>query len=357
MKSILPIFNVKFIITVFLTILVSACGIITGSQDYHPVEFTAKPETHGENKFPNWPVPPHILETVIREGISSGEKSGKIIPQPAHTTEHGVSGPKKVTIFFPALAREVSFKWKVSPNDFDNFNNSIAREIATYNIQKLFLDPENYVVPATIAFCIEKAGHARIIDPDIKPQIKGSNCVFGNASVWLKDVHIPDVLYNESRFLSEPNYAHYLSNFNILTYLVEHRDARSANVLVSNDEKRRQVFMIDNSSNFGTIPYNYFAKNWNIIRVAALRKASIDRLRKVKRADLDYLGVVGQLEKDYGDGIYYNKPLGTNLDPEQPVRIRAAMIQFGLTKAQIDDVWERLQELLEEVDSGKIPLF
>jgi hypothetical protein len=115
--------------------------------------------------------------------------------------------------------------------------------------------------------------------------------------------------------------------------------------------------MIDNSTNFGTIPYNYFAHNWNIIRVAALRKASIDRLRKVKRADLDSLGVVAQLEKDNNDGIFYNVSPGANLDPEEPVRIRVGIIQFGLTKSQIDDVWERLQELLEEVDSGEIPLF
>jgi hypothetical protein len=228
MQTILPISYLKLIITIFLSISLLGCGVITGPQDYRSVEFTVKPEPHGENKFPNWPVPPHLLETEVRKDFSAGERSGRIKPRPAQKTEHGISGPKKVTIFFPALAREISFKWKVSSDDFDNFNNSIAREIATYQIQKLFLDPEDYVVPATLAFCVEKEGHARIIDPDIEPQIKGSQCIFGNASVWMQDVHIPEVLYNESRFLSEPNYAYYLSNFNILTYLVEHRDARSA---------------------------------------------------------------------------------------------------------------------------------
>ena len=351
-----PIFRVKFIITIFLSISLLACGIITGPQDYRPVEFTVKPEPHDEEKFPNWPVPPDLLETEIIRYISAGEKSGLVKPQQARQTEHGISGPNKVIVFFPDLAREIIFKWKVSPKDFDNYNNSIAREIATYQIQKLFLDPEDYVVPTSLALCIEQEEHNRVVEPDIKPQIKASNCVFGDASVWLQNVHIPEVLYDESRFLAEPNYAYYLSNFNILTYLVAHRDARSANLLVSNYDQRRQVFMIDNSTNFGTIPYNYFVSNWNIIRVAALRKATIDRLRQVKRADLDALGVVAQLEKD-NDGVFRNVPPGANLDPEKPVRIRAVIVQFGLTKAQIGDVWERLQQLLEEVDSGKIPVF
>jgi len=224
-------------------------GVINGPPDHRPVEFTAKPEPHGENKFPNWPVPPNVLEAEVYRFIVEGE----VKAQKAHRTRHGISGAKKITAFFPALEREVTFKWKVSPKNFDNYNNSIAREVATYQIQKLFLESEDYVVPTSLAFCSAQDKHKRVVGPCFKPNIKGSTCVFGNASVWMQDVHIPEVLYEESRFLSEPNYAYYLSNFNILTYLVAHRDARRSNLLVSKDDQRRQVFIIDNSSNFGEL--------------------------------------------------------------------------------------------------------
>ena len=33
----------------------------------------------------------------------------------------------------------------------------------------------------------------------------------------MKDVTLPDPLYDEQRFLSDPNYAYFLSNFNVFT--------------------------------------------------------------------------------------------------------------------------------------------
>ena len=336
----------------FLSTLLTSCGMSSLPQDHRPVEFTAKPDPHGENKFPNWSISPMVLENEITRIVDTQQDKAQI----GKATLHGVSGPSKTLVRFPELDMEATFKWKVSPEDgLDNYNNSIARELATYQLQKLFLDPEDYVVPTSLAFCYEQTAHNRTQKP-IKPQISGSNCIFGNASLWLLDVEIVDEFYQESRFLKEPNYAYYLSNFNILTYLAAHRDARSANVLVSTDDKRRQVFSIDNSTTYGTTPYNPFVHNWNIIRVPALRKETIDRLRSIKRKDLDTLGVVAQLHKD-SDNIFRHVDHGKNLDPEIPVRIQNNTVQFGLTKEQLDDIWERLQQLIEKVDSGKIPLF
>ena len=206
-----------------------------------------------------------------------------------------------------------------------------------------------------MGFCYEQVAHNKSQKPH-DPQISGSQCIFGNASLWLEDVEIVDEFYQESRFLKEPNYAYFLSNFNILTYLAAHRDARSANVLISTDDKRPQVFSIDNTTTYGAFPYNPFVHNWNIIRVPALRKESIDRLRKVKREDLDVLGIVAQFHKD-NDNIFRHVDHGKNLDADIPVRFQKDTVQFGLTKDQLDGVWERIEELIENVDSGDIPLF
>ena len=32
-------------------------------------------------------------------------------------------------------------------------------------------------------------------------------------------------------------------------------------------------------------------------------------------------------------------------------------MQFGLTEDEIDDMWERIEDLIEDVDDGKIPVF
>jgi hypothetical protein len=357
MHTRLPRLALNSFIIFCLSFILMACGTMSLPQDYRPVEFTTEPSPYGENIFPNWSAPPLVVEGALSDAISSGEIPERVDPNMAQRTAHGISGPNEVVVLFPKLEKEVKFKWKVAPSgDLDNYNNSIAREVASYQIQKLFLESEDYVVPTSLAFCITYKHHTKHMGIEVSPQIEGSECVIGNASLWLVNVKVPEVLYDESRFLSEPDYAYHLSNFNILTYLVAHRDTRSANVLVSEDDQRHHLFSIDNGTTFGAFPYNFFVPNWNIIRVPALRKETIDRLRKVKREDLDYLGVVVQLNKD-NDRVFRNVVPGENLDPEIPVRIRVGMVQFGLTKQQIDDVWVRIQTLIERVDSGDIPTF
>ena len=121
------------------------------------------------------------------------------------------------------------------------------------------------------------------------------------------------------------------------------------------------MFSIDNGVSFGAgfsgLFYNWFVANWNSIRVPALRAESIDRLRTLKPADLTAaLGVVSQLALD-DQGIYRNVPPGENLDPSRGVRIEGKTLQFGLTDDEIEDVWERIQDLIEDVDDGDLPVF
>ena len=39
------------------------------------------------------------------------------------------------------------------------------------------------------------------------------------------------------------------------------------------------------------------------------------------------------------------------------MRIEGKTLQFGLTDDEIEDVWERIQDLIEDVDDGEIPVF
>ena len=39
------------------------------------------------------------------------------------------------------------------------------------------------------------------------------------------------------------------------------------------------------------------------------------------------------------------------------VRLEGKTLQFGLTDDEIEDVWERIEDLIEDVDDGEIPVF
>src|SRR6187397_752092 len=104
-------------------------------------------------------------------------------------------------------------------------------------------------------------------------------------------------------------------------------------------------------------PIRIFSSSWCTLHVAALPADLVDRLRLLHRPDLDALAVVAQLELDE-HGIYRNVPLGPVLEgqAESGVRRRGATLQLGLTRSEIDDVYERVGELLAEIDSGRISL-
>jgi hypothetical protein len=177
-------------------------------------------------------------------------------------------------------------------------------------------------------------------------------------SLWLQDVRLPKGnLLDRERFLAEPGYAYYMSNLNLFTYLIEHQDGREGNFLVS-DDGRRQVFAIDNGVSFGQ-PwpfYNWFVRNWDVLRVPAVRSDSVERLRALTREDLDSLLVVAQLEPD-ADGVLQLVLPGPPHDPHVGATLSGDVVQFGLTEAEVDAVWTRIQDLVASVDAGELPVF
>jgi hypothetical protein len=112
---------------------------------------------------------------------------------------------------------------------------------------------------------------------------------------------------------------------------------------------------VDNGISFGPIVYNYFVRNWTQLRVAALRRASIERLRGLARADLDFLRTVQQLAADASGVLRL-------VEPQAPfdaagARRRDTTLQLGLTEGEIDAVWQRMRGVVAAVDEGRIPVF
>ena len=82
----------------------------------------------------------------------------------------------------------------------------------------------------------------------------------------------------------------------------------------------------------------------------------MDLLRALERSDLDFLGTVTQMEADASGRLRLARPEPA-WDPKRGARRRGTSFQLGLTTDEIDDLWERIEELLEAIDEGRLTLF
>jgi hypothetical protein len=269
----------------------------------------------------------------------------------------GVADAVKARLFFPSVGRWVKVKWKAAPSgDFDGWNNNPRKEIACYAIQQWFLDPKDYVVPTVALRCVPLTAFGRL-NQGATPSMEGTQCVLGTISLWLDDVEVPKKLYDPVEFARDRWYAYHFSNFNVFAYLVEHRDARGGNLLVpDDDDEPRRVYAVDNGISFGELVYNFLVRNWDVIRVPAIRKEVVDRLRTVDQKRLETLGTLVELVAD-GEGGMRPVRGGRPIDRDKGVRVTKDRVQMGLTRAEIHDVERRLKDLLQRVDGGTLAVF
>lgn len=266
----------------------------------------------------------------------------------------GVTGALRFKLQY-SDATELKVKWKPMPSSsLDGWNNSPRKEMAAYAIQRWINDEDDYLVPTIAPTCIPLAEYKKA-DARARPSVRGSHCVLGVIAIWLENVITPDEFYDPKRFASDPPYARSMADFNLLTYLFEHRDGRQGNLLISTVPGDPRVFAIDNGIAFDPFPWNFLVPNWYKIRVPWLNRGSVERLRKIDHAQLEALGVVAQLEGDQ-NGHYRAVTPGPNLDDRDGVRRSGNRVQFGLTRDEIEELSERIEKLLARVDSGAQPV-
>jgi hypothetical protein len=323
--------------------LMTAC--IAGCAATEPVEAPSFTRPASADPFYNWPGHPHEIERRLTQEDFEARR--------VEDAGAGVTGAEKVTLAFDSDGTEMKVKWKVVPSSLDGWNNSPRKELAAYQIQKWFLDPEDYVVPTTVVICrpMEKIRVRRF-----KPTVDGTNCVLFVLSAWLENVTVPDELYDAERFRTDAPYAYHLANFNTLAVLIDHRDGRAGNFLVSKDDEDRRVYAVDNGISFNAWIWNYFVTNWEDMRVPAVPKTTIDRLRRLRDEDYERLGVLVEMRLDE-NGIFRQVPPGPNLDPGKGAQLRDGIVQFGLTRLEIHEVRDNVEDLLEDVDEGEIAVF
>jgi hypothetical protein len=113
---------------------------------------------------------------------------------------------------------------------------------------------------------------------------------------------------------------------------------------------------VDNGVAFSRREESDRGTRWRRLAVKRLPRKTVERLRAVTREELDRrLSVVAQFSL-VGDQLVPVTPTGP-IEASEGMRRRGDVVQLGLTDYEIGQVWGRIQNVLDEVDDGKIVLF
>ena len=259
------------------------------------------------------------------------------------------------------LRAEVSFggsppmrvKLRKSEPGANAFNNVPRYDLAAYELQKLFLDPEEYVVPPTALRMVPLADFQKY-SPDVYRTFSGADQVVAVVQYWLSDIQsIPDV-YDAARFDADPLYARHIGQLNILTYLIRHRDSNQGNFLLGNAERGARVYSIDHGVAFASDESDR-GDVWKDLRVTRLPADAVEQLRKVTPELLtERLAVLAQWRLE--GGLFVPAAKGRNLAEGRGVRRQDEDLQMGLNKGEIRELHRLLTRLLTRIDRGEITL-
>jgi hypothetical protein len=259
------------------------------------------------------------------------------------------------------LRAEVSFggsppmrvKLRKSEPGANAFNNVPRYDLAAYELQKLFLDPEEYVVPPTALRMVPLADFQKY-SPDVYRTFPGADQVLAVVQYWLSDIQsIPDV-YDAARFDADPLYARHIGQLNILTYLIRHRDSNQGNFLLGNAERGARVFSIDHGVAFASDESDR-GDVWKDLRVTRLPADAVEQLRKVTPELLtERLAVLAQWRLE--GGLFVPVAKGRNLAEGRGVRRQDEDLQMGLNKGEIRELHRLLTRVLTRIDRGEITL-
>jgi len=233
----------------------------------------------------------------------------------------------------------------------EGFNNVPRYDLAAYELQKLFIDPTEYVVPPTALRFLPLADFATY-SPGVAATFPPAPQVLAVVQYWLNDIKVIADVYDPERFAADARYARHIGQLNVLTHLIQHRDSNVGNFLIGVADTGPRVFSVDHGVAFASQDSDR-GTLWKDIRVTRLPADTVARLRAITPAALAAkLGVLAQWELQ--EGAWVPVPPGANTAPRRGVRRYRERLQMGLTTLEIQTIHRLLVRLLERVDRGDI---
>jgi hypothetical protein len=233
------------------------------------------------------------------------------------------------------------------------FNNVPRYDLAAYELQKLFLDREEYVVPPTTLRMVPRADFAKFA-PEVERTFSEADQVLAVVQFWLNDVTNAADIYDAARFGADALYARHIGQLNLLTWLIEHRDSNIGNFLIGRTTEGPRVFSIDHGVAFASEDSDR-GELWKVLRVKRFPADAVERLRLVTPALLaQRLGVLAEWRLE--NGRYVPVTASENLVPGRGVRRRDGVLQMGLSQAEITQVHRQLTRFLSQAERGRFEL-
>ncbi len=296
------------------------------------------------------------VERVLREGEFSVLQVVQSRGLPAERTY-------QITIQSPELGIH-QVKFAPAPRGGGAFNNRPRYEIAAYELQKLFLDEADYVVPPTVGRCFTFAWVQDVVakapgnpNPPEKT-FREWDMTLSALQYWLWGVETAEqnVIRDRDRAEEDEVFAKHTGNFNILTYLIRHNDSNVGNFMISQDPSNPRIFAVDNGLAFSSDEESNRGTYWRDLKMERYPQSTIERLRALTEEELHAkLGVLAQFEVRGGEVVAVEPT--ENLDPGDGIRRTDTVLQLGLTDREIRQVYDRMERLIRWMDDGRYETF
>ena len=336
--------NITKSIPYLLSVSLLGCG--AAAQPKRFIQLTTPKELCSNQTLPDngFCLPADRIEKLL--------KAGDMTVLQARATASGTAGAQTFWLDFPKEHVVLKAKWKEAARGGSALNNEPRKELAAYQLQKLFLDQDEYVVPPTVGRCIPLELYKAEVRPT-KPTFPGTDCAFGALSYWLEGISEMGP-FDKGRFETDLKYRAAIANLNLFTYIFDHRDTRASNFAITKNKDEPRAFAIDNGLALSGLknPRTAFLHEWERIVVNKVPHEKIDRLRKITRADLDKLATVAEFSIN---GKQLDEiPTTAAFEDDEGVRLKENIVQLGLKTSEIDGIEARIKDLLQRVDTGKL---
>lgn len=279
----------------------------------------------------------------------------------------GIQHTRVLTLRTRESGRSIVFRAKWRAISTMSSHNDPRKELAAYGVQRLFLEPAEFVVPPTAAGCLELDSYRRLVDAAAEPTFERLKCVFGFLQYWL-EAAVPldeaddagwldasDGPLDRDLFDHDPGYRRMLVHLNLLTYLIDHDDTHAGQFLVTRADERLRIYSVDNSMSFEdrTNPTLDEDEDWSRIQVPSLDSASLDRLRALTDADFEALLVLQQFELNSGRLLPVELGPGVRKSTSG-LAWDGRRLNVGLRRSEVAQLKRRTRALLSRVAERQV---